>query len=472
MRLAASLLAAALGTVSLFGCGAPKGKGGKRYKIAVIAQAESQFWTDVKTGAQDAADELGYELMYYNTQNITQIAEQQELVKQAKNDGANAICIAANSGTNSDLLRSLKAAANSDIQIFTLDADVTVPQVPASTDFTERRAYIGTNYESAGATAGRNAAAYLAGAEANAKAVVICHSEISDSAASRAESFTTALNEQVKALRIRDLQQAAMGGAPNGQGGAPNGQGGAPNGQGDAQNGQGGAPNGQGDAQNGQGDAQNGQGDAQNGQGNAQNGQGGAPNGQGGAPNGQGTGPSVLEMQIQAINSTDFVFDTLYTDGTGVAQNNAGENSKDAETVTKNVLEKHPEVKVLYATDETTTLGVCKAVSDAGKAGKVMVIGYHMNDALEQYMNQKVLTATMLLNPYNIGYFGVFYAGSYISELEEIRENKEENTMKDGKLREPSVQKVVDTGAFYVTSDNLGSDEVKLIRDPIGYTKK
>ncbi|MBR4224553.1 MAG: substrate-binding domain-containing protein [Oscillospiraceae bacterium] len=105
-------------------------------------------------------------------------------------------------------------------------------------------------------------------------------------------------------------------------------------------------------------------------------------------------------------------------------------------------LKEHPDLKLIYATNENSTLGVCDAISEAGKTGQVKVIGFNSNDAELNYIQQGVLTGTMVQSPYNMGYLGVRFIDKLQSN-EEIRSN-------------------YDTGAIYVTSSNLNDDIIQL----------
>ena len=167
--------------------------------------------------------------------------------------------------------------------------------------------------------------------------------------------------------------------------------------------------------------------------------------------------PETVETKINSIKGTNYVSEIIYTDGT----------AKSAREIALKVMNEKPEVKVIFATDEAATEGVCMAVEEAGKKGSISAIGVHCNDKIKKYLEKGVLTATMMLNPYNVGYFAVFYAGSYLVDMETIRDNKKDNIMEDGSVREPSIPKTVDTGALYVTSENLKDEAVQLVLNQI-----
>ncbi|MBQ3918060.1 MAG: substrate-binding domain-containing protein [Oscillospiraceae bacterium] len=112
------------------------------------------------------------------------------------------------------------------------------------------------------------------------------------------------------------------------------------------------------------------------------------------------------------------------------------------EEVANKVMKEHPNVKLIFATNENSTLGVCDAVSNAQKAGDIKIIGFNSNEAEISYIKTGVLTGTMVQSPYNMGYLGVRYIDKMLNG-EEIRES-------------------YDTGAMYVSSRNINDDVVQL----------
>lgn len=373
-RAAATGLAAVTAMLSLSGCG-PKGKG-KEYKIFVIGQTQGmQFWKDLEAGANDAAEELGYEVTYAASADITKVSEQGDLIDRAVSEKYDAICIAPDHATA--LNDKLSTAYEAGLQIFTIDADVT--------GFDKRRSYIGTKNASAGAIAAREASLLLLAEGSSARAAVVCHSQSAASAQERVSGFTEELNTQMQ----RNAQTSTATTQQQTQQQTETGE------------------------------------------------------------NGEDTPATTAITPVKPI---DYIADTQYCDGTVT----------DAHAKATDILTKHPEVKVLYATNERSTEGVCQAVKDAGKAGTVKVIGFNSNKTELEYLDSGVLTATMLQNPYNMGYFGVYYAGSYLSDMDEIAES-------DNKDRTPSIPPSVDTGAIYVTKDNVKNEDIQLLINPYIY---
>ncbi|MBR5362184.1 MAG: substrate-binding domain-containing protein [Oscillospiraceae bacterium] len=109
-------------------------------------------------------------------------------------------------------------------------------------------------------------------------------------------------------------------------------------------------------------------------------------------------------------------------------------------------------IKVIFTTSERSTIGACEAVAEANMVGKVAIIGYNANETEQTYLKNGTLTGLIVQNPYNMGYLGVYYSGRLLSN--------------------DNVGRTIDTGAAYVTLSNLNSNEIKLLLDPAGYTRK
>lgn len=103
-------------------------------------------------------------------------------------------------------------------------------------------------------------------------------------------------------------------------------------------------------------------------------------------------------------------------------------------------------IKVMYGTSTNTTLGICSAVEELGLEDEVVVVGYNSSEKHISFIKSKVLDATVILNPYNIGYFSVAYAKDLI-----------EGT---------SIPSTLDTGATLVNFDNIDDPYVQILLYP------
>lgn len=419
------------------------------YKIYVIGQSENvDFWNYVEQGAKECARDMEFEVIYHNAQSVSDVEGQKTLINDAIANDADAIVISANS--ESGLNETLRNATDKNISIITINADVT---------YDKRICYIGTDNRSSGAMAGRHAAAKLvemqelSGDALPGRIGIICHSQDASSAIDRIEGFSNQITASMKGLIMpviyRELAVQAAMKAGGGQGGAPGdeeegGEDAAPNAEGNET----GTTNGEGGAPEGQGDAPEGQGGAPEGQGGANEGQEGAPEGQGGSSKGQGgqSGQTSPEM----AEAAEALYNEKYAPIVDI-QDCEGSADK-AKEQAKAMLAEHSDIKLLFATNERSTIGVCEAIEELGMAGKIAVIGYNSNDSEINYIKTGTLSGTILQNPYNIGYLGAYYAFKAIKGDE--------------------LGKSIDTGTIYATLDNLNSPQVQLVLDPAGYVSK
>jgi ribose transport system substrate-binding protein len=130
-------------------------------------------------------------------------------------------------------------------------------------------------------------------------------------------------------------------------------------------------------------------------------GAGGPPEGAGGPPAGaqQGEAGGPPEGAGQDSSST-FIQECCQGD------------ANIAKTKTMDALKKNPDIKLIYTTNESSTLGVCQAIQEMNyQPGEITVIGFNSSDTELQYLRSGVLDALVVQNPYNIGYLSVYYAG-------------------------------------------------------------
>ncbi|MBR7085522.1 MAG: substrate-binding domain-containing protein [Oscillospiraceae bacterium] len=116
---------------------------------------------------------------------------------------------------------------------------------------------------------------------------------------------------------------------------------------------------------------------------------------------------------------------------------------------TKAILDKYPDIKVIYGTNENSTTGICDAVAEMGKAGQVKVIGFNASDKEVAYVQDGTLTGTIVQNPYNMGYLGVKYADSAVK--------------KETKDLLPELI----TSTTLVTDDNLENEDIRFLINPV-----
>lgn len=109
-------------------------------------------------------------------------------------------------------------------------------------------------------------------------------------------------------------------------------------------------------------------------------------------------------------------------------------------TVMENILQVHPDVQAVFATNDEMALGALRALQAANK--KIIVVGFDGSpDALKSIENGE-LTATVAQNSFNIGYQGVVAA---------VKAAKGE-----------PVDKRIDTGTKIISKDNVKEEMEKL----------
>lgn len=114
-------------------------------------------------------------------------------------------------------------------------------------------------------------------------------------------------------------------------------------------------------------------------------------------------------------------------------------------------MEKHPDLKCIYGTNEGSALGAAEAVKEMGRQEEISVIGFDSSDKEIAYLQEGVIDGMMVQNPYNMGYLGV------------------RNIYKV--LDEKSIEEKIDTGAIYVDADNLNDEDIQWLLYPLGKDK-
>lgn len=75
--------------------------------------------------------------------------------------------------------------------------------------------------------------------------------------------------------------------------------------------------------------------------------------------------------------------------------------------VTANILQRYPDVRAIYSANDVMSLGVVQAVKNAGKIGKVMVVGTDASPEARDSIKRGELTASIAQNPQAIGAAGL-----------------------------------------------------------------
>jgi ribose transport system substrate-binding protein len=118
-----------------------------------------------------------------------------------------------------------------------------------------------------------------------------------------------------------------------------------------------------------------------------------------------------------------------------------------AKTISENLLNRFgDDIQGIFCPNESTTAGMLSALQDAGKAGKVMFVGFDATQMFIDAMKAKQLHGIVVQNPFNMGYLGV-------------------RTMVEH-LQGKSIEKRIDTGVAVITPDNLDGQESQALLHP------
>jgi len=106
----------------------------------------------------------------------------------------------------------------------------------------------------------------------------------------------------------------------------------------------------------------------------------------------------------------------------------------------KAVIQANPDLKGYFGANEGSAIGVLNAVSELGKEGEIVVIGYDSGSQQKEAVRSGVMAGAITQNPIGIGYKCVEAAVKAIN----------------GEAVEP----VIDTGFFWFDASNMDSDEI------------
>ncbi|WP_312887389.1 substrate-binding domain-containing protein [Clostridium lacusfryxellense] len=111
-------------------------------------------------------------------------------------------------------------------------------------------------------------------------------------------------------------------------------------------------------------------------------------------------------------------------------------NEKIAKEQTDMVIKKHDKIDIIIALNAPATIGVANSIQNMNLQGKIKVIGFDATHEEIDFMEDDVIQATILQNPYSMGYLGVKYA------IEDSNKNKVPKNVNTG-------SKMIDKGNMY-----------------------
>jgi ribose transport system substrate-binding protein len=96
------------------------------------------------------------------------------------------------------------------------------------------------------------------------------------------------------------------------------------------------------------------------------------------------------------------------------ALENGNSDPKLAAELTNKMIAAHPKLNGIVALNETSSIGVAMEIQRLGLAGKVKVIGFDSSVEGLEFLQDGVIQAMIIQNPFSMGYLGVKYAAEAI----------------------------------------------------------
>jgi ribose transport system substrate-binding protein len=129
-----------------------------------------------------------------------------------------------------------------------------------------------------------------------------------------------------------------------------------------------------------------------------------------------------------------------------VAEQSSQSDYNVALRVTEDILTANPDLNAIFAANEPGVLGAAEAVRQAGKAGEIVIVGWDASPEEIQGVEEGVISALVVQNPFKMGYDGAEAAVDIVREGAKVESQ--------------------DTGATIVTKDNLEDSEVQSVLNP------
>src|SRR5919201_559800 len=114
--------------------------------------------------------------------------------------------------------------------------------------------------------------------------------------------------------------------------------------------------------------------------------------------------------------------------------------------VTSDILTAHPDLNAIFAANEPGVIGAAQAVRQAGKAGKIVIIGWDAAPDEVKGVKNGEISALVVQNPFRMGYDAV-------------------NAIVK-KIRSGTQPKSEDTGVTFVTKSNIDDPKVQALLKP------
>ena len=129
-----------------------------------------------------------------------------------------------------------------------------------------------------------------------------------------------------------------------------------------------------------------------------------------------------------------------------VAEQSSNSDPITALSVTENILTANPDLDGIFAANEPGVVGATNALNQAGKAGKIKLIGWDASPDEVAGLTSGAITALVVQNPFRMGFDSV---------------NAMVKTVRTGQVASSK-----DTGVTFVTQQNINDPQVQAILQP------
>jgi ribose transport system substrate-binding protein len=124
----------------------------------------------------------------------------------------------------------------------------------------------------------------------------------------------------------------------------------------------------------------------------------------------------------------------------------AGSTTETAYQLAENLLNRFPDVDGIFCPNESSTFGTLRALQEAGKAGKIIFIGFDSSPKLVRGLQEGHIHGLVLQDPVKMGYLGVRQMVLH--------------------LKGQPIEKRIDTGVYMVTKENMEDPQMRSLLMP------
>ena len=140
-------------------------------------------------------------------------------------------------------------------------------------------------------------------------------------------------------------------------------------------------------------------------------------------------------------------------EGLGILEKNIAEvvfcdsDYQKAYEITKELLEKHPQITVIAGLNEYSSVGAAKAVLELGLEDEIFMVGFDSSIQEVEYLEAEVFQAIVVQKPLNMGYLAI------------------ENTVQ--LLQKKEIPETVDSGSALITKETMYTPENQKLLFPL-----